>query len=166
MIRRFVSNCRGTAGAEMALVLPFLLVLMFGGFETGHFFYSEHKLVKAVRDGARYASRFDVNDLCNGATNIMTAATEDRIQLMTATGQIENSAAPTLVPGWQVEDVVVEVDCQAFVATGIYTDLGGAGPIVTVSSGSVDYPSLFEQLGLIDSSFQLSARSNAAVTGI
>lgn len=166
MIGQFLSDRNGTAGAEMALVLPMLLVLMFGSFEAGHFFWTEHKLIKAVRDGARYASRLSVSDLCSGATNVMSTATEDNIQLITATGQLSDADALPLVPGWQASNVNVTVTCQGFVDTGIYTDLGGAGPVVTVSSGDVDYPSFFEQLGVIDSSYKMSAKESAPVTGL
>ena len=41
----------------MALVMPLLLILMMGSVELGNYFYNEHKLVKSVRDGARYAAR-------------------------------------------------------------------------------------------------------------
>ena len=33
--------------------------LMFGAVELGNYFLNEHSLVKAVRDGARYAARQD-----------------------------------------------------------------------------------------------------------
>ena len=56
-VRRLAADRAGSAAAEMALVLPLLLVIMFGTFELGHFFYSEHIVQKAVRDAARYASR-------------------------------------------------------------------------------------------------------------
>lgn len=166
MIGRFAFDRSGTAGVEMALVLPFLLVLMFAGLEAGHFFWTEHKLVKAVRDGARYASRLEVGSLCDGATAVLDSGTEDDIQLLTRTGQITDTAATPTVPGWSADAVVVTVSCQAFVSDGIYNDLGGAGPIVTVASGSVPYPSIFGQLGLLTTSLNLSAKSSAAVTGI
>jgi Flp pilus assembly protein TadG len=166
MMRRFFLDRRGTAGAEMALVLPFLLVLMFGSFEAGHFFWTEHKLVKAVRDGARYASRLNVGDLCNGATANMSSDTEHNIKLITTTGQLADDDARPLVPGWTADEVQVTISCQSFLNTGIYTDLGAAGPIVTVSTGTVAYPSFFQQLGVIDSTFNMGAKASAAVTGI
>jgi Flp pilus assembly protein TadG len=164
MIRRFFLDRSGSAAAEFALSLPMMLALMFGGFEAGHFFWTEHKLVKAVRDGARYASRLNVNDLCNGATVVMSDDTEDLIRNVTATGSIAGGASK--VPGWDPSDVTVTVGCQAFVDTGIYTDLGGAGPMVTVSTGGVAYPSLFSALGFVSSNIQLGARSSAAVAGL
>ena len=59
---------RGSAAAEMALVSPLLAVLMIGSVELGNFFYNEHILMKAVRDGARYAARqnFSNYSACTG----------------------------------------------------------------------------------------------------
>ena len=135
MIRCGLRDRKATAAAEFALALPMMLALMFGGFEAGHFFWTEHKLVKAVRDGARYASRLPVDSLCNGATEIMSADVESSIQNMTATGMLAGGAPK--VPGWSANEVVVTVGCQDFVATGIFTDLGAAGPMITVSTGGV-----------------------------
>src|SRR5215217_7313983 len=53
-------DVRGSAAAEMALVLPLLLALMFGSLELGDYFLSEHVLLKGVRDGAVYAARQDI----------------------------------------------------------------------------------------------------------
>jgi Flp pilus assembly protein TadG len=164
MIRPSLQDTKATAAAEFALALPMMLALMFGGFEAGHFFWTEHKLVKSVRDGARYASRLSVTDLCNGATAVMSDDTEANIRNVTATGSLAGGAAK--VPGWNPNQVEVTVGCQDFVATGIYTDLGAAGPMITVSTGGVTYPSLFEALGFITSNIQLSARSSAAVAGL
>jgi len=60
-------RCRGERGAnlvEMALVLPLLLMLLMGVVDVGRAFYSYVTLTNAVREGARFASRFpyDGND--------------------------------------------------------------------------------------------------------
>lgn len=164
MIGRWSRECRASASAEFALSLPMMLALMFGGFEAGHFFWTEHKLVKAVREGARYASRLPVEELCNGATVAMTDDMESNIQNVTATGVLSGGTAK--VPGWDAADVTVTVGCQEFVATGMYTGLGAAGPMITVSTGGVTYPSLFNGLGFLDSTIQMGAESSSAVMGI
>jgi hypothetical protein len=51
------SHDGGAAAAEMVMVLPFLLVLLFGSAELGNYFLDDSGLLKQVRDGARYASR-------------------------------------------------------------------------------------------------------------
>ena len=55
--RSFLANRSGTAAVEMALSLPIILVLIFSTFEGAHFLWSQHKVIKGVRDGARYAAR-------------------------------------------------------------------------------------------------------------
>jgi hypothetical protein len=164
MMRRFIRDRRASAAAEFALTLPMMLALMFGGLEAGHFLWTEHKLIKGVRDGARYASRLKVSDLCNGTTEVMSAQTEQNIANITVTGQL--SGGTPKVPGWTPGGVAVSIGCEQFVGTGIYSDLGTPGPLVTVSAGRVAYPSLFGVLGFVTSSIQLSAKSSAAVTGI
>ena len=60
----------------------------------------------------------------------------------------------------------MDVACGAYVDTGIYRNLNGRGPIVTVSAQGVAYPSLFGRLGVIDPEIRMTARSSAAVTGL
>lgn len=167
MKKRFIRNQDGSPAAEFALSLPMMLILMFGGLEAGHFFWTEHKLVKAVRDGARYAARLDVNSLCDAANNeIANAAIYADIRAVTNTGLPASAGAAAKVPTWNAADVDVDVRCGEFMSAGIYSQLGRAGPIVIVSSGPVQYPSLFEALGAITSDINISAESSAAVTGL
>jgi Flp pilus assembly protein TadG len=159
MIARFRQERCGSAAAEFALALPMMLALMFGGFEAGHFFWTQHKLVKAVRDGARYASRLSVDDLCPALDD----DAGDNIRNVTATGGLSGGAAK--IPGWDPTTVSVTPGCGQFVNTGIYTGLGTNGPLVKVSA-TVTYPSLFNGLGVLTSSIQMSAESSAAVMGV
>ncbi len=157
---------RGSAGAEFALMLPMLLVLMIVGVEAGHFIWTQHKLVDAVRDGARFAARTPVSQMCNGATAAIPSAKSDEIKLLTRTGQLSDTAARAKVRGWTAAQVTVTVSCQSFVNTGIYATLGGNGPIVTVAATNVAYPSMFKALGLLNTNINLNAKSNAPVIGI
>ena len=64
-----LARCKsGAAAAEMALALPLLLILICGCAELGNYFLDEHRLIKAVRDGARYAARQDIGNFtaCSG----------------------------------------------------------------------------------------------------
>ncbi len=165
IVRRLLRDSKATAAVEFALSLPMMLALLFGGLEAGHFFWTEHKLVKAVRDGARFAARSQVDDVCNGATADIASGLETDIRNLTVTGQIADGGVPK-VPGWTAADVQITAGCQQFVATGIYDDLGAAGPLITISSGNVAYPSILNGLGFLDGSFTISANASAAVTGI
>lgn len=55
-IAQFIKENRGQAMVEMALVLPLLLLLLFGIMECGRLFASYIEVEHATRDGARYAA--------------------------------------------------------------------------------------------------------------
>ncbi len=176
MIRRFLPDERGAVAAEFVLMLPVMLMVMFGGMEAGHFIWNQHNLVKAVREGARYASRLPVDRFCDGSgAATFDPLAEQDIESVVITGGLpgtsRGSGAP-VVRGLSADKVVVEVACDAYASgdtgtgSGIYSDLGMGGPVVTVSVRGVPYPSLFEQLGSIDGSYRLTAKSSAAVIGL
>jgi Flp pilus assembly protein TadG len=159
--------CDETAAAatEFALILPMLIVVMFAGSEAANFVWTQHKLTEGVRDGVRYASRLNISRVCNGATSVLADPELSNIKRITRTGQIATGHRQT-VPGWTDARVNVAVACQAYVNTGIYSNLGEAGPIVTVSAQNVPYPSLFERLGNLPGTINLNAKASAAVIGI
>ena len=104
----------GAAAAEMVLVLPFLLVLMFGSAEMGNYFLDEHGLVKQVRDGARYASRIplEANYTC---PNTVNPAAKTLIENVTKTGTVGHPDLATAEKGKRfltaiVKDVTTFVD--------------------------------------------------------
>lgn len=157
----------GAAAAEMALMLPLLVLLLFGGAEMGYYFYCEHQVVKGVRDGARYAGRQSFAALnCNGgAASTVPADIESNIKELTRTGLI--SGGTPRVPGWgsDPDDVTVTVTCPATaIKTGIYSGADNAPQVNVVAS--VSYPSLFDGVGLIDSTYTLNASQQAAVMGL
>ena len=152
----------GAAAVKMALVTPLLVTILFGTFEAGHYFWNEHVVVKAVRDGARFAARQPLAKINCSAKD---ATVESNIILLTRTGQISDANAIPKVRNWLASDVTVTIACNATNNTGIYNNVASGAPIVTVSA-NVDYPSLFEALGIIDSTAKLNARSSAAVVGI
>ena len=153
---------RGGSAAELALILPFLVVLMFGGLELGYYFYSQHQVVKGVRDGARYASRQSFVSL-NCDTGTVPAAVQTAIQEVTRTGRVSGGTAR--VPGWVNADITVTLTCPTTaIKTGIYANETNAPRINLVAS--VDYQSLFAGVGVIDSTYTLNASQQAAVMGI
>jgi len=164
MRQRSFMRCKsGAAAAEMALMLPFLVVLMFGALETGYYFYLEHQVVKGVRDGARFGARQSFVSLnCNGGSTIPSAV-ETAIKEVTRTGKVSGGTAR--VPGWVNADVTVSVSCPVTpITTGIYAEEANA-PQLNVTT-TVAYASLFSGLGVIDSTYTLSATQQAAVMGI
>lgn len=175
---------RGAAASEFALSLPMMLVLMFGGMEAGHFVWTQHKLAEAVRDGARYAARIPWNQVCQGATEVMSSGVEAQINLLTRTGQVTNADARPKVPGWTPDEVQVDPNCDntAFVDTGLYADYeaaypGAKGPVIVVAAQNVQYPWMFNLLGSVMSGISgddeddplglvLSASSNSPGIGL
>jgi hypothetical protein len=155
-----------------------LIVLLLGGFEAGHFVWTQHKLVEAVRDGARFASRLPPYQLCDG-DSLKSGAEADAaiasVKLLTRTGQVTNPStdddctgsggAKPKVCGWT--DAQVELECGTFSTDGMYRSYEAAGPVIKVKATGVQYPSLFHGLGIdIFGDIKLSAESNAPVIGI
>src|SRR3546814_16622191 len=76
----------------MALVWPMLILLMFGSFELGNYFLDEHVVLKAVRDGARYAARQNFTTMpCSG-----TPTADAAIKNLVRYGNIAGSGDPRL----------------------------------------------------------------------
>lgn len=153
---------RATASVEMALMLPLLLVLLFGGLEAGYFMYVEHQVLKGVRDGARYGSR---QSFLDATCTTITPAVKTAIQEVTRTGM--PSGGLPRVPGWDdnATEVTVTPSCPTTpLTTGIYKGATNA-PQINISA-TVPYPSLFNALGLIDVNITLRATQQTAVMGI
>ena len=165
-VQAVVSDRKGSAAAEMAMVMPLLLILGFGCFELGNYFWNNHIVGKAVRDGARYAARQPFVKLGCGPS-VTDAATEANIKNITRTGTIAGGNAR--VRGWDNNEVTVTVECQGTPAGiyvgGIYSGLNGGGRTVTVTA-AVLYPTFFARLGFNSASLTVNGRSQAAVMGI
>lgn len=164
-----IKNDLATAGAEMALVAPMLIILMFGSFELGNYFLSEHVVVKAVRDGARYASRLPITSYTCPAT--VDPTVDSQIRNVTRTGQVASGGTARL-QGWSdmtgtVPTVTVTLNCTAISGgnyAGIYTGRSDV-PKVKVRA-TVDYNSLFNNLGFTSTTLKMNAESEVTVMGI
>jgi hypothetical protein len=155
----------GSAAAEMALVAPLLITLMFGSMELGYYFFSEHVVVKAVRDGARFASRQSFSQYACPAGTVEPTAT-GLIRNVTRTDQITPQGTPRL-SYWTDGNatIFVTLRCDISGAYGsIYTGMD-AVPVVSVRA-EVPYRSLFSQLGFNATQLKLNAQSEVPVMGI
>ena len=171
-LRTFLGNRRGSAAAEMALILPLLMIVLFVAFEGGYFLWNEHKVVKGVRDGARYAGRLAFSQYagCPASTSTPAAFTGsglDSIKEVTRTGKL--SGGTTSLVGWQNSHITVTCDYVASTG-GLYATNSGNAPRVTVSA-SVPYPqspltSLAGVLGFNPAGITLNASAQAAVMGL
>ena len=129
---------RGAAAAEMALILPLALALLFTTFEGAYYMICEHRVVKGVRDAARYAARLDLSNYsCPSAAFSGSAATKTGIQNLARTGQLSPDSATLAraakIWGTDPNKVIVTVTCASNQG-GIYAATGGNAPKVKISA--------------------------------
>ncbi len=176
----FLRDQRAAAAAEMALVTPFLLALMVGAVELGNLFMDQHALEKQVRNGARYASRLEIDEnyACPASVFADADATAKVINV-TKNGVVDGTGNPRWTGYWSracpgADPLTVELRCvnkaQIDVDdtgnSGIYSTLSGSTiPIVKVS-GAVQYRSVISTIGFNIADVCLKAESELAVQGI
>jgi Flp pilus assembly protein TadG len=177
-MRRLWRDRGGAAAAEMALVSPLLLMLLFGSAELGNYFYDEHKLVKAVRDGARYAARQQFSNYTACSGDVPTEGTADTVfentKLMVRKGSLD-STAPDILPKW--DDAATTFDATMTCTTslddgaggnytlgGIYANVSAPTVVVTVH---LPYRSILgTAFGFSGIGMTLNATQSAAVMGL
>lgn len=176
LAHRLLGHCGGNAAVEMALVTPFLLIILFGSVELGNYFMDEHTLVKAVRDGARFAARqsFANYTSCSGAPGGTVVSDTQNVVI---NGYL--SGGSTITPNASAGDITLSVSCTATAGgqdmLGIYrsrfgstcdgSTANGCAQIVTVNA-TVPYRSVLGRLGFSGLGLNLNASSQAAVTGV
>jgi Flp pilus assembly protein TadG len=158
---------RGAAAAEMALVAPLLCAIMVGSVELGSYFYNEHILVKAVRDGARYAARQSfTNYSCSGSPSGSVVA---NTQALVRTSLLSSGA--DRFPDIENGDITISTTCTTTVGvqdmrSGVYKGMTAGAPIVIVQA-RVDYePVIGAAFGFSGVGMHLNATQQAAVMGI
>jgi Flp pilus assembly protein TadG len=165
MFARLLRATSAAAAVEMALVAPLLIGLMYGSMELGYYFYSEHVVIKAVRDGARFASRASFAKF-DCSSNSIDSTIVTNTQNLTRTNQISSGGSARLA-GWTDDssvDVTMScVDNSAATYGSIYDGFNSI-PVVSVTA-SVPYHSLFSMLGFHATNLTLQATSEAAVMG-
>ena len=172
MLRRstpFLTDQRGAAAAEMALILPLALALLFTTFEGAYYMICEHRVVKGVRDAARYAARLDLtNYACPGATFSGTPDTKIRIQNLARTGQLSPDTAALAraakIWGTNRDKVEVTVTCASNQG-GIYAATGGNAPQVKISA-RVPYSSIMGAMGFTSATIDIGAAAQSPVIGL
>lgn len=176
LLQHLSIDLSGAAAVEMALVAPLLLIIMFGSVELGNYFLDEHKLVKAVRDGARFAARqsFTNYTACSGQPGGTVVADTQNVVV---SGYLSGGSA--LTPNISASNVTLSVSCVSATSgqnmLGIYTSrLGGTcngapangcAQVVTVNA-TVNYLPVLGSYGFSGLGMTLNASSQAAVTGI
>jgi Flp pilus assembly protein TadG len=171
ILRHLVRETSGVAAVEMALSLPILLVLICGSVELGNYFMDEHRLVKAVRDGARYAARQDLTYF-TGCSGDPGGTVKTDTQTVVKTGLL--SGGNDMMPGLSSATIDVTVNCTTTAGgtslSGFYANVKNSGgtvvgaPIVTVTA-SVPYTPVVKTFGFNGWGLTLNASQQAAVIG-
>lgn len=162
----------------MALIAPLMLTLLLGSAELGNYFYDEHKLVKSVRDAARYAARQQFSNFSACSGQVPTEGTPGTVfentKLMAEKGTLDSTAADIL-PKWS--DAGASFDATMTCVTslddgaggtynlgGIYANVSAPTVVVTVS---LPYRSIIgTAFGFSGRGFTLNATQSAAVVGL
>jgi Flp pilus assembly protein TadG len=157
---------RGAAAVEMVMVTPLLLTIMFGATELGRFFWSEHQLIKAVRDASIYASRQPIDNFDCGTSAVSSAVTTATSNIV-KTGLV--SGGTDRLPNWSNAgaSIALSVSCVTAAGgttlSGIYTANHGQVPVLTITA-TLPYNSIMNGFGL-NRSFTMVATQQAAVMG-
>lgn len=171
VFRSFLSDSRATAAVEMVLIMPFATVLTVTAMEAGTYLYTEHQVVKGVRDAARYAARLPLSTYnCtapSAAADVPTAGSSG-----TAWGNIANIAVygnvagsgPRRVWTWSTTGTDLSIKYACITADGIYSATGFAPQITVV--GKPTYPSLFKTLAGFPATYRLFARQQSLGAGV
>jgi Flp pilus assembly protein TadG len=96
--KRGLRGERGAVAVELAIILPVLLVLVFGIIDFGHAWYMRHLMSDASREGARYATRY-----CTvGTTRILPMALNPSVSDFILNTSTENSGKG----GWGLRNLL------------------------------------------------------------
>ncbi|MCK9378389.1 MAG: pilus assembly protein [Syntrophobacterales bacterium] len=107
--KRGLRGEHGAIAVEFAIILPVLLLLVFGIVDLGHAWYMKHLMSDASREGARYASRYWTvgttrilpKDLTPSVTNyvLLTSAENSSQGGWGLTRLLPSDANPQVTPG-------------------------------------------------------------------
>jgi Flp pilus assembly protein TadG len=130
--KRSLDGEHGAVAVEFAIILPFLLVLVFGIIDFGHAYYMKHVLQNSCREGARYATRYQTDDSGN---RILPSALTPSIQNYILSTSADNGGSGTGLNSLLPSDAAAQVtpSGNAFIETDI-TKLPLEDLTVTVSA--------------------------------
>ena len=166
LLLRLVDDTRAAAAVEMALVTPLLALIMLGSGELGRFFYNEHIVIKAVRDGAIYAARQPIEKF-DCTTGVVDSTVRTNTIALIQTGALSGGTDLTPQSSNGSATYVLSVSCPTAAPDGttlggIYANNGGKVPVLTVSA-TVPYNTIMKGYGF-GTTITLHATQQAIVT--
>lgn len=148
-LRALARNEQGIQLAELAIVLPVLLLLFAATAEFGRYFYEYTTLAKAVRGGTRYLVTAKVN--CYEA---------NQAKKLIVFGNTDGTGDP-IIPGLELSHVTVspnDDDCSGIPVPGV-------PETITVTVSGFKHQPLFNLGGLLNNeSFSLNIDVKPSVT--
>lgn len=137
---------RGVAAVELALILPVMLILVFGITEIGRALFQYNGLVKATRGAARYLEQQDLANL-----SASTTPTLDEVyattKALTVCGKENCAGQEPLVTGLSTAQVTL-CDYLTCAAThrGVLTGQGTVDLVTVTIGGSGDLAFSFKSM--------------------
>lgn len=164
-VRASFADIRAAAAVEMALIAPMLALIMLGSAELGRYFYNEHIVVKAVRNGAVFASRQPIS-MFNCTTLAIDTSVIVSTTALIQTGALSGGSALTPQSTNAAATYGITMTCPTAAPDGtalggIYANNGGKVPVLTVTA-SVPYNTIMKGYGF-GSTITLHAREQAVV---
>lgn len=161
-----LTDNRAAAAIEMALVAPILGLIGLGSAELGRYFYNEHIVVKAVRDGSVYAARQPI-DKFNCTTFVIDSTVIANTTALIKTGALSGGTALTPQAANAAATYGMTLTCPTAAPDGttlggIYANNGGKVPVLTVSA-NVPYNTIMKGYGF-GTTITLHATEQAVVT--
>lgn len=164
-LRHAVRDERGSPLAELALVLPLLLVMVFGTLEFANILYQQQVITKGVQEAARFAARnpsVNATVACPPASGGWTSAAAAAANVA-ATGS--PAGGSLILPNFAATNVAVTVECPTSDGLISSNPSSGSIPVILVraeiSVRSVGFLSLINVTDL-----QLSAEHREMGVGL
>lgn len=147
-IRSLIRSDAGTQLAELAIVIPILLVMFGATAEFGRYFYEYSTLSKAARMGTRYMVTAKVSTL-----------EKDKAKNLVVYGNPTGTGSP-LIPGLTTDNVVITAKNAAGAV-----QTAGVPDTITVEISGFQHTPLFDLGGLMKSAtFSLGIAVKPSVT--
>ncbi len=101
-------NNKGASAVEFAIILPILVVLLFGIIEFGIYIYDTSVITNASREGARYGVLYNVDPTTQEYTPYTAAEIQDHVLNDPTSGTLSSklitlgsaAAVPTVASAW------------------------------------------------------------------
>jgi Flp pilus assembly protein TadG len=135
---RGLRDTSGVAAVELALMAPFLALLMTGGYDFSHALYEQHRLAGAARAGVQYAIRSST--AWTDSTDIIAAVRADANDTASAlTVATSECTCPT-----GATKCSTAASCTGSTVAGTYVQVTVSESLATV----VNYPFITTPLAL------------------